>query len=113
MKRREFIALGSAVVARPLTGRAQQPSRVQRIAIVHPSLPVSKLFIKGGPGSPFLAELEQLGRVEGINLVVDRFSDEDRGELAELAREVVRGSPDVIVTVGMAKWLKMPPKLSQ
>ena len=49
----------------------------------------------------FLTELKQLGYVEGVNLIVDRYSGEGRtlAGLKELAEDAVRGGPDVIVTV--------------
>jgi putative tryptophan/tyrosine transport system substrate-binding protein len=44
-------------------------------------------------------ELRRLGYVEGRNLIVERFSGEGRTErYADLAREVVSRSPDVVVT---------------
>jgi hypothetical protein len=43
MKRRVFIALVACAVARPRTALTQQPTKVYRIAIVHPSHPVSRM----------------------------------------------------------------------
>ena len=49
----------------------------------------------------FFEELRRLGYVEGRNLAVARYSAEGRNERhAEIAREVVRTKPDVVVTVG-------------
>ena len=46
----------------------------------------------------FFLRLRQLGRIEGQNFSVARYSGQGRTEhFAELAREVVRGNPDLIV----------------
>ena len=82
MKRREFIRLacGTSVLA-ATTSRAAwavEPNKVYRLAILHPSRPVSQLT----ENSPvkywreFFHELRQLGYIEGSNLVVERFSGE-------------------------------------
>ena len=102
MQRRGFIALLGSAAAWPLAARAQQPARVYRIALVHPSNPVSELSENGGIPyyRVFFEELRRLGYVEGRNLTVARYSGGGRTEhYADLAREVVRTSPDVIVTV--------------
>jgi putative ABC transport system substrate-binding protein len=101
MKRRAFIGLIGATAAWPFAVRAQQSARVYRIAVVHPSNPTSEL--SEAAGNPFyrafFQELRRLGYIEGRNLVVARHSGEGRTEhYAELAREVVRAEPDVIVT---------------
>jgi putative tryptophan/tyrosine transport system substrate-binding protein len=99
MKRREFIAslLFSAVT--PIV-QAQQPAKVHRIAIVHPSRPVkemnetSNIWFKA-----LFVELRRLGYIEGQNLIVERYSGEgNTAQYAELAGEVVRQQPDVIFT---------------
>ena len=49
----------------------------------------------------FVEELQRLGYVEGRNLTIDLRSAEDRpARLPELAQELVRLKPDVILTVG-------------
>jgi putative ABC transport system substrate-binding protein len=100
VKRRAFITLLGGAAAWPLAARAQQ-SNTHRIAIVHPSVPVSEMNESGDhPYYPALfKELRQLGYVEGKNLVVARYSGEGREErFPELCREVVGTKPDVIVT---------------
>jgi putative tryptophan/tyrosine transport system substrate-binding protein len=98
MKRREFIAslLFSAVTPRV---QAQQPAKVYRIAVVHPSASVKVMSETGSfrTYKAFFAELRRLGYVEGQNLSVERYSGEGKiAHYAELAREVVRQQPDLI-----------------
>jgi len=101
MRRRDFItALGTAATW-PLAARAQQPTKMKRIAFVHPSNKVSELSVSGRPYyRAFFEELSRLGYVEGQNLGVERYSGEGRPErYAELARDVVNTHPDLIVAV--------------
>jgi putative ABC transport system substrate-binding protein len=102
MQRREFIGLIGGAAAWPLAARAQQSARVYRIAVADPSNPVSAL--SGTDGIPLyriiFEELRRLGYVEGRNLDVARYSGGGRTEhYADLAREVVRTNPDVVVTI--------------
>jgi putative tryptophan/tyrosine transport system substrate-binding protein len=102
MQRRAFISLIGGAAASPLAARAQQPARVYRMALHHPSHPTSELTENGGIPyyRVFFEELRRLGYVEGRNLTVSRYSSGGRTEqYADLAREVVRTSPDVILTV--------------
>jgi putative tryptophan/tyrosine transport system substrate-binding protein len=101
MKRRDFLGVLGGAAAWPLAARAQQPPRVYRIAFVHPSSPTSELSEDGGVPfyRAFFEELRRLGYIEGRNLSVARYSGGGRTEhYAELAREVVRAEPDLIVT---------------
>jgi ABC-type uncharacterized transport system substrate-binding protein len=102
MERREFIAaLGGAAAAWPLAARAQQPATLRRIAIFHPAIPTTLLTETGGGSAwrAFFAELRRLGYVEGENLIIERYSAEGHHErYADLVREIVTRSPDVIVT---------------
>ena len=106
MQRREFITLfGGTVATWPLAARAQQPTKMKRIAFVHPSAKVSEISsdisVSGRPYyGAFFEELSRLGYVEGQNLGVERYSGEGRPErYAELARDVVNTHPDLIVAV--------------
>src|SRR6266702_3319991 len=102
MQRRGFITLLGGAAAWPIAARAQPSTRVHHIALPHPSNPVSTLSETGTPFyRVFFEELRRLGYVEGSNLAVARYSAEGRNERhAEIAREVVRTKPDVVVTVG-------------
>jgi putative ABC transport system substrate-binding protein len=100
MKRREFITFVGGAVASPLIARAQQPAKTKRIAVVHASDPVANISITGRRSfRAFFEELGALGYVEGRNLLVERYSAEGRPDhFAELARDVVRARPDLIVS---------------
>jgi putative ABC transport system substrate-binding protein len=100
MRRRDF-AVGLLLATAARTVRAQEPAKQRRIAIVIPSGPATRIndtlprFYQ-----PFFDELRRLGDVEGQNLTIERYSGEGRREgYAELAREVVDRSPDLIVAI--------------
>jgi len=103
MRRRDFItALGTVAAATwPLAARAQQSTRMKRIAIVNPATEVSEMRLSGPPQyRAFFEELSRLGYVEGHNLGVERYSGEGRPErYAEMVRDVVNTHPDVILAV--------------
>ncbi len=90
MKRREFIAGVAAAMVSPTDTRAQQ-QRVWRIG-----------YLASGPLDKQLAIFKQQmadeGYVEGKNFVVDAREAVGRYDLLPgLAKEIVSGSPDVIV----------------
>jgi putative ABC transport system substrate-binding protein len=95
MKRREFITLlGGAVAAPsllwPLAARAQQPTRHYRIAFLALLGDLDAVIIR--------QRLAELGYAEGKNLIFDFRSAEGQPErLPQLAAELVKTTPDVIV----------------
>jgi putative ABC transport system substrate-binding protein len=104
MKRREFIAgTGAAAMAPflwPLAARAEQAARQQRIAFVHSGIPADQLTEIAGPFwvRRFYETLRGLGRSEGGNIVVERYSAEGHSDrFASLAAEVTGRNPHVIV----------------
>jgi putative ABC transport system substrate-binding protein len=102
MKRRNLI-LGLLFVAAMGTAHARQSGKVYRIAYVHPSAPVTDIT-EGSHGSivtpTILKALRGLGYIEGQNLLIERYSGEGRAaRYPELARDVVRRDPDVIITI--------------
>jgi putative ABC transport system substrate-binding protein len=102
MKRRVFFALVAGAVACPRTALTQQPTKVYRIAMVHPSRPVAQMTETGGPPvwRALFLELRQLGYVEGQNLVVERYSGKGRTQnYARLAHDVVDQKPDLIFSI--------------
>src|SRR5436190_18825431 len=101
MGRGGFITLlRGAAVAWPLTAGAQQ-SATRRIAIFHPAIPAALLTETGGGSAwrAFFAELRRLGYVEGQNILIERSSAEGHHErYADMARQIVAGNPDIIIT---------------
>ena len=98
MKRREFISLlGGAAIAWPLAARAQQATKMPRIGILSPGrsdLPDPTLNMLNA----FLQGLHELGYTEGQNLAIERrYADGSSDRLRELAAELVRRKPDIIV----------------
>ena len=98
MRRRDFIALaGGAVVAWPLSPRAQQPDRMKRLALLTP-------YAERDPeGQARLAalreELGKLGWAEGRNIRIDnRWGAIDAESLQRFAKELVAQQPDLILT---------------
>jgi putative ABC transport system substrate-binding protein len=97
--RRRSVILGLLAVAATGSARAAERKSSQRIAIVSSSLPVEKMTEASGPlFEELFNELRRLGYVEGDNLVIERYSGEGRAaRYPELAGDVVRRNPDVII----------------
>ena len=100
MKRREFLVTLVLSATMPCA-HAQQPGKLYRIAIVHPSAAVAELTDTGSPRfSALFKELRRLGYVEGQNVVIERYSGAGQAEhYSELANDVVRHKPDLILTI--------------
>jgi putative ABC transport system substrate-binding protein len=98
MRRRTFNTLfGGAAAAWPLAVRAQQPSRTWRVGYLSPT-PLNE--VSRATWKAFTLRLEELGYVEGRNLVLDaRRADGDLARLPGLAAELVSLRPDVIVAI--------------
>jgi putative tryptophan/tyrosine transport system substrate-binding protein len=91
MKRREFIAALGGAVAWPFAARAQQRFRIGLL-----NTGASTFFI-----APFMGKLEELGYVEGKNIVIERkFAEGNSERLKEFAAQLARQNVDVIVTIG-------------
>src|SRR4051812_33968833 len=98
MLRREFIRLvGSVAALWPFTARAQQTSKVSLIGYLGTSSP----SLEGHVLDAFRQKLHELGHVEGKNIAIEyRWAEGRDDRLPELAAELVRLKPDVIVTTG-------------
>ena len=97
MRRREFIRLfGSAVVAWPLSVRAQQPDKIRRIGYLRAAPPPEREL------EAFLSGLADHGLVQGRDFVlVPQWGDGNAARLPELAVTLVNGGVDVIVVEGV------------
>jgi putative tryptophan/tyrosine transport system substrate-binding protein len=93
MRRRDFIASIGCAAALPFAAQAQQQKQFK-----------IGLLSTGGAGffvAPFMNKLDELGYLEGKNLVVERkFAEGNPERLKEFAAELVRQHVDVIVTIG-------------
>jgi putative ABC transport system substrate-binding protein len=94
--RREFITLLGSAAAWPLMARAQQPT-----------MPVIGWLRAGGPpnadySSAFRQGLNDLGYVEGRNVVIELRNSEQYDRLPALASELVRGQVTVIFADNIA-----------
>jgi ABC transporter substrate binding protein len=72
-----------------------------RIVLVSFGIPAPLIAEKGNNPAwrAMYLELRRLGHIEGENLIVDRFSAEGHAEhLVDMAREVVKRRPDVILS---------------
>ena len=108
MNRRRTLltALSGSALPAPFAALAQQPvapagatGKVWRIGVLAlPARPASfDTHIYGGT----LRGLRDLGYVEGKNLVIEwRFADSDVKRLPELAAELVRMKPDILLCAG-------------
>ena len=105
MRRREFIAFIGVVSILPRAARSQQSTKVYRIAILHPSHPITELneLSRFRYYREFFGELRQLGYVEGHNLVIERFSGEGRVDnYPKIAREVAARNPDLVFAISVS-----------
>jgi len=97
ISRRQFdLALGAGVLAATLGAVAQPQGRVYRLGYLSASPRAAQST--GALHDAFFQRMRELGYVEGRNLAVERRYAENKYEsLPELAAELVRQNPDVIV----------------
>src|SRR5215475_7822988 len=93
MKRRAFIAGLGGAAAWPLVARGQQPKKAPLIGVLWPN-PQSRFeIIRQG--------LADLGYVEGKNIRFEfRWAEGALDQIPEMARDLVRLSVDLIITLG-------------
>ena len=97
MKRRKFITLLGAATAWPLAARAQQREKMSRIGYLGSSSP----SLEPHYVAAFRQKLRDLGHVEGENIAIEyRWAEGQDDRLPNLATELVRLKPDIIVTTG-------------
>jgi putative ABC transport system substrate-binding protein len=96
--RRAFLAtLTGGLLAAPLATEAEQAGKVYRVAFLGSTSPSGY----ASQMEAFRRGLRDLGYVEGQNLVIEfRWAQGKYERLPELAAELVRSKPDVLVTHG-------------
>jgi putative tryptophan/tyrosine transport system substrate-binding protein len=95
IERRTFMTLLSGgLLAVPLAAEAQRAGKIYRIGFLSgSSAAASKSFME-----QFRQGLRQLGYVEGQNIIIEyRWADGQQDRLPELATDLVRIAPDLIV----------------
>src|SRR3954447_6260601 len=108
MRRREFVA-GAALLTAMTRARAQPVVNSRRLAIVDVSNPISRMYENSESYYRLLfTELRRLGQIEGQNLTVERYGNEQNlSDPAAFAAQVVRSNPDVIyVLVPLSAFIK-------
>ena len=97
MNRRQMIVALSGAAAWPIAARAQQMGKVPRIGYLGSSSPsLEPHFVEA-----FRQKLRELGHIEGENIAIEyRWAEGQDRRLPELAAELVRLQPNVIVTAG-------------
>src|SRR5690242_4516797 len=97
MRRREFITFVGGAAGWPFAASAQQSGKIFRIAYLGTSSPSLERHVLDA----FRQKLRELGHVEGENITIEyRWAEGQDDRLPELAAELVRLKPDVIVTRG-------------
>jgi len=96
MRRREFITILGAMVARPLMARAQQPEQMRHISVLvglDENDPEAQGRVKA-----FRLGMRDLGWIEGRNIQVEyRFTGSNLESINKHVAEVIRLAPDIIV----------------
>ena len=110
MERRAFlgVVIGGLLVT-PLAAEAQPAGKVYRIGILRPGpSPSPKQIAEGRQKSPVAPPLEELGWLEGKNLVYEIRYGESADQLKAAAAELVRLKVDVLLvgSCGLAKILR-------
>jgi putative ABC transport system substrate-binding protein len=96
MNRRAFVIGLGVVLAAPLAAEAQQAGKMPRIGVL-----ANGSAATSPPVEAFRSGLRDFGHVEGQNIAVEVRWAEGRFErMPELAAELVRWNPDVLVTAG-------------
>jgi putative tryptophan/tyrosine transport system substrate-binding protein len=92
-----IVGLGFTLLSAPPAGLAQKPAKVYRIGVLSTAGPEQENFI----WAALRGHLRERGWVEGQNLVVEwRYAEAKYERLPDLAAELVRLQPDLIMARG-------------
>src|SRR5215475_5557140 len=96
-----MLILALAVLMAPLAANAQPPGKVFRVGVLQPT------FLRPPTFQAFTQRLQELGYVEGQNLVLEVRAAEGKFErLPSLAAELVRRHVDMLVAMGPEATLR-------
>jgi ABC-type uncharacterized transport system substrate-binding protein len=95
MNRRTLLCGLAAILASPITAKAQQAAKMYRVGVLGPT-PVSPSSDEG-----FRKGLSQLGYTDGLNVVIE-YRDAEGARLSDLASDLVRLNVDIIYARGPA-----------
>src|SRR5262249_10414293 len=99
MRRRALIVAAGTLLIAPLSIVAQQPQRVWRIGVI--TARARPLSLETDYMGAWIPRLREFGYLEGRDFSVDwRFADGNNERLPELAAELVRLQPDLILASG-------------
>ena len=109
MKRREFLIATAMLATATPQAMAQQHAKMKRVAMFHPAVKAVDMRIGGDPTYAIIfEEMKRLGYVEGVNMIVDRYSSEGRYDrYPEIVHEIVATRLDVILTMGPTSRVKL------
>ena len=109
MRRRDFLLAATMLTTAMPRASAQQSARMKRVVLIHPTMKPADMRIGGDPNRTILfKEMKRLGYVEGVNLIVERYSlDGHLDRFPKIAHEVVATKPDVIYATWTAADLKL------
>ena len=108
MRRREFISGAALLAVSPAAAKTSAEPR--RLAVFSPLQPAKDMQEQSSNRyyRAIFAELRRLGYVEGQNLTVERFGEEQNAAgVAAAAAEVVRRKPDVVLAIGFPGFAQL------
>lgn len=96
MRRRAFLAAGSAALLMPGIAHSQPGPKSPRLGILRYGTPKDDAGLE-----PLLSGLNALGYSDGKNIVLEhRYAEGHSDRLASLAREIANSNPDVMLALG-------------
>src|SRR5262245_32029573 len=91
------LTLCALLFALGFSAEAQQPKKIPRIGALFPKYPATY----SPRTTAFLQGLQELGYVEGKNIMIEwRWAEDKAEKLPDLAAELVRFNPEVIIANG-------------
>src|SRR5262245_53601297 len=104
LARRQILAALLLSLAAPLIAKAQPAGKTFRLGLLATNRPTGTPPAGAGSGETLVVALNELGYIEGRNIVIERrYSEGITGRLPGLATELVGLRPDVLYAHGGAQ----------